>query len=809
MTLGAIDGHWTLYHSDASQEVRLDRHTVPIDLEPIPSRVPGNVELDLFSAGIEPDPFFGENIYLYKKYEYHTWWYMKTFTLSEVEVTAADGADGETIRVPESESVDRLFLTFHGLDTYATVWLNGTEIGRADNMMIEHSFPAGGAIDREGENVLVVEITPSLAHAWNQEYTAHVFSAGFADERVRLRKATHSFGWDIAPRFVSAGIWRSVELEYRPLPRIREAYITTKHIGRDHAVLLLRYRLEAEFGSIEGVRLRITGRLYSHHGEGGEAGDGEPDLDGAAFRVEVPVRFVSESVDIPVHEPRLWWPRGYGDPNLYAIRLELMRDDAILDSRSETVGIRTVELQTDYSPDPQEQEFRLRVNGREIFALGTNWVPLDAFHSRDAERLEPALEMLEDLSCNMVRCWGGNVYEDHAFFEYCDRHGIMVWQDFAFACAAYPQDDRFAAEVEQEAAAVIRKLRNHPSLMLWCGDNEIDQFYYQNGYRMEHAYHNRISREVLPRATGRHDPFRPYIPSSPYIPEPGRGHLEVPEQHNWGPRDYFKGDFYRRSSARFVSEIGYHGCPAASTLRSFLPEDELWPIGGRGWDTHNTDYLDHRTRGRNRIELMRDQVRILFGDEPDTLEEFILASQISQAEAKKFFIETSRLGRPERTGIIWWNLLDCWPQVSDAIVDYHFRRKLAYHYIRRVQSETCVMIGEPKEWVYPVHVDNISSESRVVEYTVQEAKDTTPTAIPTPTIEGRIEIPPGACIRVGEIPALPGEQRLFLLRWKSSGREFGNHYASGSVPYSLSRYKTWLQQIEALPEPFSVRECID
>jgi len=202
-----------------------------------------------------------------------------------------------------------------------------------------------------------------------------------------------------------------------------------------------------------------------------------------------------------------------------------------------------------------------------------------------------ALELFDDLGCTMIRCWGGNVYEDHAFFEHCDTHGMMVWQDFAFACAIYPQDEQFLGRVRHEATAVVRKLRNHPSLVLWSGDNEVDESYLWLG---RDPGTNRITREVLPRVCAEHDPYRPYLPSSPYASGevsgrflaargPERARCEeaarrlMPEQHLWGPRDYFKSPFYAETTAHFASEIGYHGCPNLSSLERFLPQDALWP----------------------------------------------------------------------------------------------------------------------------------------------------------------------------------------------------------------------------------------
>ncbi len=378
----------------------------------------------------------------------------------------------------------------------------------------------------------------------------------------------------------------------------------------------------------------------------------------------------------------------------------------------------------------------------------------------------------------------------------------MVWQDFSFACGSYPQDETFLGEVADEASRVIRALRNHPSLLLWAGDNEIDQIFRHVGYREIHARTNRISREVLPRAVRDHDPFRPYIESSPCIPYHMDDDLSVPEQHNWGPRDYFKGEFYGRTSAHFISEIGYHGCPVVSSLRNYISKDKLWPMPNDEWDTHNTEYIVGERREYNRNLLMRNQVQALFGSVPESLEEFALASQISQAEAKKFFIEMVRARKWRRTGVIWWNLLDGWPQISDAVVDYYFTKKIAYHYIKRSQVPVCLIMREPENWRYTCIVDNNTRLDQPVEWRIEDGDTGALQA------EGRTVARANENTFVAELPMVPGTQELFIMRWTLGGGQFANHYAAGYVPFDLSSYKKRLPIIESLPPAFRANDCV-
>jgi len=441
----------------------------------------------------------------------------------------------------------------------------------------------------------------------------------------------------------------------------------------------------------------------------------------------------------------------------------------------------------------------LRCNNQPIQCRGTNWVPLDAFHSRDAERYSLVLPMLEELGCNIVRCWGGNVYEDHAFFDFCDSAGILVWQDFAFACALYPQEEAFFAEVRAEARAVIRKLRNHASLALWAGDNEIDIFAV---FLNRDPAANRISRSVLPEICAVEDPYRPYLPSSPFVSaEAWRAGAAdqklMPEQHLWGPRDYYKSRFYAESTAHFASEIGYHGCPNVSSLNKFLEPGHHWPWkDDLQWRVHAADQVPEGGPYAYRIKLMADQIRELFGEEPSTLEDFALASQISQAEAKKYFIEMFRLAKWRRTGIIWWNLIDCWPEFSDAIVDYYLSRKLAFWYIQRSQVPVILMVGEPEDWRCRLVVGNDTLSDVDGDYRVTEPGSD------RPLLEGRYHAPANANVQVGTLPVSHSDHRLLLLHWTADRKEYGSHYLLGKPPFSLGWYRSMLPAIAALPRPF-------
>lgn len=760
-----LDGEWTLVFF----EERAGERNHPRDVrweEGIAAPVPGTVEEALMGAGVLPDLYFGENLPAARPFEFYEWWYRTAF--SGTKVPAGCRAD----------------LVFEGLDCFATIWLNGGEVGRADNMLIAHRFDVTKVLHPGGNELVVrLESAVNAARRFTLDPSDGHLPTNF--EQLHVRKAPHMYGWDIAPRLVSAGIWRSVRMEIHEPAEIVDLYYVTRRADEGSATLQVHYRLATDAPTLDGFALRFTG----------QCGD-------SRFVAGLPVWFTSGVGTLDIVNPRRWWPRGYGDPDLYEVTCELLRDGKVVASRTDRVGLRTLTLRrTEITTAEAGGEFRFEVNETPILVKGANWVPLDALHARDAGRLPRALSLFADLGCNMIRCWGGNVYEDHPFFDFCDEHGIMVWQDFAFACARYPQTPEFLERARREAEAVVRKLRNHPSLAVWCGDNECDDSWLGAG--LDPA-HNRLTREVLPQVVRRCDPWRAFVPSSPYhAPEQvRRGDPRLlPEQHLWGPRDYFKSRFYTESTAHFIGEIGYHGCPCPSSLRRFLDEDHLWPWQDNPqWILHATDSPPGGPY-RYRVQLMADQIRELFGAVPSGLDDFALASQISQAEAKKFFVEMVRLRKWRRTGVLWWNVLDCWPQFSDAVVDYYFTRKLAYYYLRRVQQPVCLMVDEPQAWHVRVVAGNDSRRPAVGEFRLWDA-DSGETLL-----SGGFKTERNANHDLGHLRISHGEQRLFLLEWTLGETTYGNHYLLGTPPLSFERYRLWLEAIARLPEPFTLPVC--
>lgn len=716
----------------------------------IPAQVPGCFELDFWRVGLAPDPYFGQNPLQYQKYENLHLWYFTVFD-------APEGADA---------------ILFEGIDTVADIYLNGRLLGHTENMFLPQEFLLSDL--KEAGNTLVVHIEPAVLAARRYPLTPLNAHQYYNAASLPIRKAAYMYGWDIMPRFVSGGIFRPVFLLQKKRERLEEVYLYTTrwNSAKSMADLRLFYRVETEADTVRDLTLEVTGICGEH-----------------TFAYRQSLWHTEGSARFSVSDPVLWFPKYAGEAKLYDVTVRLFRGSEILDEKRFAFGIRTVELVRTSTVDKEGNgAFYFRVNGKKVFCLGTNWVPTDAFPCRQPDKLKRGLALLKESGCNTVRCWGGNLYEEDAFFDFCDREGILVWQDFAFGCAIYPEDERFCRTAKEEAESVIRRLRQHPSLLVWAGDNEGDLVYGWNRLPQDPNDHP-LTRAILPHAVRSLDPVRPYLPSSPYLDHTAFStRQKTPEDHLWGPRDDFKGAFYKGAKALFASEIGYHGCPSPHSLEQFIGADQLYPIldeNGNG----KPDWLVHAASPETdvmgpyayRIPLMVKQVRALFGAEADNLSDFAKQSQISQAEACKYFVEKFRLNRERAGGIIWWNLIDGWPQVSDAVVDWYGVKKLAFSFLCRVQAPLLLSFAEPEEGKLRLIAVSELSKDRQVRYTVKDV------AADTVLLSGEQTVKGEGTTLLAELPEF-ADFRFLLMEWQSEGESGRNHYITKSSGISYKAY---------------------
>jgi beta-mannosidase len=764
----SLCGEWRLYYGPHDKNAPANPDELKNMKWPmITASVPGNVELDLLASGKIKNPEIGNNIYDLRKYEAYQWWYFRTF------------------ETPAYAAGERVEIVFEGLDCFGTVWLNSKLVGKTDNMFIDHRFDITDLLIPNGNNSIYICIDPAVAEG--QKHTNGVVGSrnDFSPEGVNVRKAAHMYGWDIMPRLVSAGLWREVRLDIKKSTRWNQIYwmTNTVDVPQRKAQLLLDWEFATDYSTIDGLTMEVS----LTHGSS------------RLYKNSFPLMYYCGRQKISLDNVDFWWPRGYGDPALYDAVVRIVDDKKnVLDERKQRIGIRTAELlHSEITTREHPGEFVFNVNGEKIFIRGTNWVPLDALHSRDQNHLKDVFRMITDLNCNMIRCWGGNVYEDHSFFDLCDENGVMVWQDFAMGCTTYPQDSDFIERIRKEAISIVLRLRSHPSLVLWSGNNE-------NDASLEWTFSKRIdpgldiiSREVLPRVIWEFDPIRTYLPSSPYSSEEyfrlGNNPDVLPEVHLWGPRGYYKAPFYTNVHAHFVSEIGYHGCPNRNSLEQMFDQEFVYPWTSDGkwndeWQTKAVRAHPKSTTMDGRNDLMIQQVKVLFGDVPKDLDQFIFASQAVQAEAMKFFIEFWRIDKFRKTGIIWWNLRDGWPIISDAVVDHYNSKKLAYYFIRQVQHSVCVMIGDPKEGKHPVVAVNDTRVEQSGSVVVRDA-DTGETLFSASFV-----IPVNGKTVVGNI-AERAKQSMWLVDYSIGKERYSNHYLNGDAPFRLGDYQRWYKEL--------------
>ncbi|MDZ7261036.1 MAG: hypothetical protein ONB05_02810, partial [candidate division KSB1 bacterium] len=659
----SLNGIWHLTYSDYKDKAAL--RFAEADFLPtgwLEAKVPGEVHLDLMRHGKIQGYDYALDKSQRQWVEEHDWWYWRQFF------------------VPKEMRGDRVELVFEGLDTFATVWLNGQELGESNNMFLPAVFDVTEKIRFDARNVLAVRLRSAVKEVANQDARG-LFSTTTLD-RIPVRKAQMNYSWDFCGRQVSCGIWRDVELRSYSKARLKDVWLNTVEANPAQAVVDLQIELELfDVGELE-LMVALS------------APDGQI-VDRYTCRVPQSGDIITRRVIL--QNPQLWWPWELGQPNLYFLLLLLFEKENLVLEKKVIFGIRTLKLIQEPLPETGSS-FYLSINGRRFFVKGANWVPINAAYgditATDYQRL---LRRAREGNLSMLRIWGGGIYENDSFYELCDEMGILVFHDFMFACGVYPQDQEFLDLVRREAEYQVRRLRNHPCLALWCGDNEGDQAYLwareshpDDEFFQTHSWQdNAIVRQVLPEVCQRLDPARPYIPSSPFSSTPGADpNLETegdchhyftsPESKN--QKHFYKN--YGKLSSRFESEFGFCSLPHPETFRTINFFQK--PLKKTSED------LFYLFSGKNSHK-----------EQPDNLDEFIFATQLFHAHGLKYAIEHFRRRKGECGGILYWKFND--PLTFDGTifpglmctVDFHDRLKIAYYYARRAYEPVLISFAEP------------------------------------------------------------------------------------------------------------------
>jgi beta-mannosidase len=648
----------------------------------LPAVVPGCVHTDLLRAGIIADPFYGTNEHDLQWIDKIDWEYRAVFDIQEQLLSAS-----------------KLELVFDGLDTYADVYINGTHVLSADNMFRSWRADIKPLATAKDNTLLIRFRSPIQEDLPKLEQLGYSLPAsndqsevgGLGEKRVSIfaRKAPYHYGWDWGPRFVTSGIWREVRLEGWSVARITDLFIKQEQVTAAEAQLSAFIEIESE-GVFEGVvRLQSDGMAWEQS-------------------VSLTAGLNEVQIDATIAEPKLWWSRGLGDAHLYTFKAVLMKGNESVSSQSVRTGLRSVRLIRD--KDEKGASFYFELNGVPVFAKGANHIPNDSLMTEVTdERYRHEIFAAVESNMNMLRVWGGGIYELPIFYELCDENGIMVWQDFMFACSMYPGDEAFLQSVRLEAEENVKRLRNHPSIVLWCGNNEIDtawsHYSEEMGWGWKQQYspelreklwadYEKIFHRILPDAVTALAPGADYWPSSPLVSLTGdkeqHSHPLAAEGdiHYWGVWHAVEPfENYNVKIGRFMSEYGFQSFPEYSTVRTFAKEEDL-ALESKVMRAHQKNGDGNR--------LIKEYMDI-YMSEPKDFPSFLYMSQVLQAEAMKMAIEAHRRKMPYCMGSLYWQMNDCWPVASWAGMDYYGMWKALQYYTRNSFRDTMVSIERSDE----------------------------------------------------------------------------------------------------------------
>ncbi len=674
--------------------------------------VPGSVFEALIKNSIIKDPFYGENEHEVSWVYNSDWIYTTEFDVTE------DFLDHSHI-----------LLRFKGLDTISDVYLNGKLLGATQNMFIIHDFEVKHLLKRE-TNVLRVKFRSPTKTAFEETKNHGDPLTTGMDSLLGapyLRKAQYSFGWDWGPKLPDIGFFQSLELIGFNDLKIESVYPLQTFVYNKNPLNIVDPE-EISTIKIESVKIQIQIEITSNIENLESLGCSIKTIlttpNSQKFSKTVPLKTKKQELELDVDDPQLWWSHDLGHPNLHKLEISITNEE-IIDSLTQKIGIRDIRLVR--TPDKWGETFYFLLNGVPVFAKGANWIPVDSFIPR-GKRLglyQLNLNYAKEANMNFIRVWGGGIYEDNSFYELCDELGILVWQDFPFACSIYPYNEDFIENVKKEAVQNIKRLRHHPSLALWCGNNEIEMLWiaeitqsqilnaedipayakgnlpevkrqkitsYENGYV-------KIFKKLFPELIERFDPNRSYWSTSPsnetthdtvdYMhsndPERGDSHFWAV----WHGGKPFKA--YRKFDSRFMSEFGFESFPSMKTIETFCPPEQF--------EMHSPIMENHQKNSAGNQKIKRYmKKRFSF---PESFEKQVILSQITQAEAIEYGVEYWRRKRNNFRcmGALYWQLNDCWPVASWSSLDYYGRWKALHYFAKRFYQPLFPSVKEEKDRV--------------------------------------------------------------------------------------------------------------
>lgn len=667
-----------------------------------PATVPGVVHTDLMDNKIIEDPFFRLNERSMQWIDKEDWIYQTTFRLT-----------------PEMMEKQNIELVFKGLDTYADVYLNDKKILEANNMFREWRTNIKPNLE-SGENILKIyfhspikvdipkwDALPYQYEAGNDQSE----NGGVFNKKVSVfaRKAGYHYGWDWGPRLVTSGIWRPVYVEAWDDARLNDVFIRQQEVNKNRATILGEIEILAD-KEIDKAIISIT-----------EASSGKV-LAGQVVSLKKGMNKVS--LPLSIRNPKLWWSNGLGEQYLYDFRTDLTIDNRTADTQTKKVGLRSLKIIN--QPDKDGKTFYVELNGVPIFAKGANYIPQDNFLPRvTREQYEKTILDAANVHMNMLRIWGGGIYEEDVFYELCDRYGILVWQDFMFACSLYPAEGELLENIRQEAIYNVKRLRNHACVALWCGNNECNDAWFNWGWQKRYKKQNPEYEQIiwkqfndqynvtLPQVVKEYAPESFYWPSSPFARYDGGSDDHNGDRHYW---EVWHGkkpiEMYNKERSRFFSEYGFQSFPEFESVKRYAPREEDWNI-------YSEVMMSHQRGGAHANELIETYLLNEYR-KPKDFEAFLYMNHVLQGDAIKTAIEAHRRDMPYCMGTLFWQHNDCWLVASWASRDYYGRWKAQHYFTRKAYRDILVSPIADESGILKVQVvsDRLKSCSGKLEVNV-------------------------------------------------------------------------------------------
>jgi len=630
-----LNGEWEFFHDETKKWYS--------------TTVPGIIHTDLLSNKLIDDPYWETNELQLQWIENIDWKYRKTFNITEAQLQD-----------------DHIEIVFEGLDTYADVRLNGDLIISSNNMFRAWKATIKSLL-KVGENELEIQFYSPINYN-KEKYSNYPYSLPSGCETLEprvssfTRKAAYHFGWDWSPRFVTSGIWRPIKINSWNDVRITDIYCATKSISEKAAIITTQITIESSNLEEKQYFFEINGKKHEETIKKGHS----------LFNYE-----------FTIENPKLWWCNGMGEAHLNDLKIELFDEDILLDKKEIKYGIRTIELVNE--KDSIGTSFYFKLNGKPVFMKGANYIPQDMFLTNVTDsQYHKLLNGVKTANMNMLRVWGGGIYENDIFYDICDEKGILVWQDFMFAGSMYPVDSAFLGNVEQEITENIIRLRNHPSIALWCGNNEIEVAWENWGWQKQYNYSPSDSTQIW---NGYTDVFHDLIPALCKELDQSRNYTSSSPSSNWGtPENFNHGSMhywgvwhgrepfenFEKNVGRFMVEYGFQSFPNMETIKTFAADSSL---------SLESPTMLNRQKSYIGNGLILDHIKQYY-NEPSSFKEFVNLSQKTQAKGIQMAIRSHINNQPHCMGSLFWQLNDCWPGPSWSIIDYYGNHKEAYEVVK-------------------------------------------------------------------------------------------------------------------------------